>query len=161
MNAILEWAHQTIMAMLHTADIDMADTVNESDIADFLTNAAWAICSTYQTVLKTSPGAAIFRQDKLFDVPFLADWSKIGKYRQKQTDTNTDRENNAHVDWDCQPGNKVLLRKDGILCNTESQYESDHWNWTIVSVDLNGTIRVQCGTKSEQLNIRRVTPYFE
>ncbi len=48
------------MGMLCTADIDMADTVNESDIADFLTNAAWAICSTYHTVLKTSPGATIF-----------------------------------------------------------------------------------------------------
>jgi hypothetical protein len=44
-NAILEWVHQTIMAMLGTADLDMADTVSESDIADFLTNAAWAVCS--------------------------------------------------------------------------------------------------------------------
>ena len=41
-NAILEQVHQTIMAMLHTTDLDMADTVRESDIADFLTNAAWA-----------------------------------------------------------------------------------------------------------------------
>ena len=29
--------------------------INESDIADFLTNATWAVCSTYHTVLKTSP----------------------------------------------------------------------------------------------------------
>jgi hypothetical protein len=39
-NAILEQVHQTIMAMLHTTDINMADTVNKSDISDFLTNAA-------------------------------------------------------------------------------------------------------------------------
>jgi hypothetical protein len=61
------------MAMLHTADIDMTDTVNESDIADFLTNAAWAVRSTYHTVLETSPGSAIFGRDMLFDVLFLAD----------------------------------------------------------------------------------------
>ncbi len=48
------------MSMLRTAELDMADTVSKSDIADFLTNAAWAVCSTYHTVLKTSPGAAIF-----------------------------------------------------------------------------------------------------
>ncbi len=30
-----------IMGMLRTADIDVADTVSESDKADFLTNAAW------------------------------------------------------------------------------------------------------------------------
>ena len=53
-NAILERGHQTIMAMLCTADIDMADTITESDIADFLTDAAWAVCSTYHTVLKPS-----------------------------------------------------------------------------------------------------------
>ena len=146
------------MAMLRTTDLDMADTVSESDIADFLTNAARAIRSTYHTVLKTSPGAAIFGRDMLFDVPFIADWSKIGEYRQRRTDKNTKRENDTRIDWDYQPGDKVLLCKDGILRKTESRYESDPW--TITSVHTNGTIRVQRGTKSERLNIRRVTPYF-
>ncbi len=76
--------------MMHTAELDMADSVEPSDVADFLTNAAWAICSTYHTVLKVSPGAAIFGQDMLFDIPFLADWNKIGEYRQRQTDRNTE-----------------------------------------------------------------------
>ncbi len=61
------------MVMLRTAELDMADTVSESDIADFLTNAAWAVRSSYHTVLKTSPGEAIFGRDMLFDVRFLAD----------------------------------------------------------------------------------------
>ena len=107
--------------MLRTAELDMADTVSESDIADFLTNAAWAVCSTYHTVLKTSPGAAIFGRDMLFDVPFLTDWKKIGEYRQDQTDRNNARENNTQIDWDYQPRDKVLLRKDGILRKSESQ----------------------------------------
>jgi len=33
----------------------------------FIDNAVWAICSTYHTVLKASPGAAIFGRDMLFD----------------------------------------------------------------------------------------------
>ena len=57
-NAILEHVHQVIMAILHTAEIDMADSVAASDIDTFLTNVAWAICSTYHTGLKASPGAA-------------------------------------------------------------------------------------------------------
>ncbi len=76
--AILEQMHQVIMTMLCTAELDMADTVAPSDISDFLTDAAWAICSTYHMVLKASPGAAIFGRDMLFDIPFLADWNKIG-----------------------------------------------------------------------------------
>ncbi len=135
------------MAMLCTAELDMTDTVSKSDIADFLTNAAWAVRSTYHTVLKTLPGADIFGRDMLFDVLFLADWTKIGEYKQLQTDKNTARENNTRLDWDYQPGDKVLLRKDGILCKSESRYESDRWS--ITSVHTNGTISVQRGTKLE------------
>eukprot|EP00804_Cyclotella_cryptica_P006200 CCRYP_015284-RA/>CCRYP_015284-RA protein AED:0.45 eAED:0.44 QI:0/-1/0/1/-1/0/1/0/94 len=90
-------------------------------------------------------------------VSFIADWSKIREYRQKQTNKNTQWENAARLDWDYQPGDQVLLQKDGILRKTESRYESDPW--TITSVHTNGTIRVQRETKSERLNIRRVTPY--
>ena len=95
----------------------------------------------------------------LFDVPFLVDWKNVGEYRQNQTDKNTARENNTQIDWDYQPSDKVLLRKDGILRKSESRYESDPW--TITSVHTNIAIRIQRGTKYERLNIRRVTPYFE
>jgi hypothetical protein len=74
-------------------------------------------------------------------------------------DKNTVKDNSGHVDWDYQPGNKVLVIKDGILCKSESRYESEPW--TITSVHTNGTIQIQCGTKCERLNITRVTPYFE
>ena len=88
-NAILERVHQVISTMLRTAEIDMAESVAPSDIDTFLTNASWAIRSTYHTVLKASPGAAIFGRDMLFDIPYIADWRKIGDYRQRQTDLNT------------------------------------------------------------------------
>jgi hypothetical protein len=80
--------------MLRTAEIKMADSsVTPDDVDVFLDNAAWAIRSTYHTVLKASPGATIFGQDMLFDIPFIAHWNKIGDYRQHQTDLNTARKN--------------------------------------------------------------------
>jgi hypothetical protein len=63
--------------MLCTAELDMANSVTPHDVDAFLDNAAWAICYTYHTVLKASPGAAIFELDMLFDIPFMADWHKI------------------------------------------------------------------------------------
>ena len=121
-------------------------SVEPSDIDVFLTNHAWAIRSTYHTVQNASPGAAIFGQDMLFDIPFLANLNKIGEHRQHQTDHNTERENCSHRVWNHKIGNQELLRNDGILRKGESQYESDPW--TITSVHTNGTIRVQRGTKS-------------
>jgi hypothetical protein len=158
-NAILERVHQTIMGMARTAELDMAESVTPRDVEDFLSSASWAVRSTYHTVLKASPGAAIFGRDMMFDIPFLADWNKIGDYRQRQTDRNTARENKSRIDHDYKVGEKVLIRKDGILRKTESRYERNPW--TITQVHTNGTIRAQRGTKSERFNIRRVTPYFE
>jgi hypothetical protein len=90
--------HQVITTMLHTTELDMANTVVTSGINAYLTDAAWAIRSTYHTVLKASPGAAIFRWDMLFDIPFLADWNKLRDHRQHQTDLNTERENRSRRD---------------------------------------------------------------
>ncbi len=60
-NAILEHIHAVLGDMLRTSKLDMAETVKPSDVVDvFLSDAAWAIHSTYHTVLKASPSAAIF-----------------------------------------------------------------------------------------------------
>ncbi len=59
-NAILERIYAVIGNMLRTSELDMAEMVKPSDIDVFLSDAAWAICSTRHTVLKASPGAAIF-----------------------------------------------------------------------------------------------------
>ena len=105
---------------MRTAEIDMADSVHPADIDSFIDNAVWAIRSTYHTVLKASPGAAIFGRDMLFDIPFVAaDWHKIGDYRQHQTDRSNKRENSKRVDYDYKVGDKVLIRKDGILRKAE------------------------------------------
>jgi hypothetical protein len=72
-NAILEQIHQAVMAMVCTSEIDMADSVAPSDIDAVITNPSWAIFSTYHTVLKAFPGAAIFGRDMLFNIPFIAD----------------------------------------------------------------------------------------
>jgi hypothetical protein len=145
--------------MLRTSQLDMAETVKPSDIDVFLSDAAWAICSTHYTVLKASPGAAIFGQDMLFDIPFIADWQKIGEHRQKLTDLNNARENKGRIDYDYKVGQKVLLNKEGIIRNTEPRWHKKPR--LITSVHTNGTITVQCGNKIERMNIRRVKPFEE
>jgi hypothetical protein len=113
-NAILEHIHSAVvMNMLRTAEIDMANSVKPSVIDVFLSDVAWAICSTYHTVLNASPGAAIFGRDMLFVITFIADWKKIGEHRQLLTNRNTDRKNEGRIDYDYQVGQKVLVRSNG------------------------------------------------
>eukprot|EP00957_Ditylum_brightwellii_P200563 15290067-Ditylum_brightwellii.AAC.1 len=58
--------------MMHTSPIDMSPTIDDTMIEDFLVTATWAVHSTYHTVLKSTPGAAIFDRDMLFDIPYIA-----------------------------------------------------------------------------------------
>ena len=105
-NAILERMHGVLGDMLRTSCLDMSDTVTPEDVEDFIVNAAWAIRSTYHTVLQATPGAAVFGRDMLFDIPYLADWNAIGRRRQQLVDQNNERENSTRVDFDYTVGQK-------------------------------------------------------
>ncbi len=72
--------------------------------------------------LKVSPGTAIIERDMLVDIPFIADWKKIGEHGQP-TDRNTNCVNESRIDNDNKVvrkysyGTMVFLRKEspGIL----------------------------------------------
>jgi hypothetical protein len=95
----------------------------------------------------------------LFDIPFVADWRKVGEQRQSLTDRGNQRKNAEQIDYDYKIGDKVLVINEGILRKAESAYSKNPW--TITTVHTNGTIRIQCGTKTECLSIRRVEPFTD
>jgi hypothetical protein len=125
----------------------MINSVTPDDVDVFLDNTAWAIRSTYHTVLKASPGAAIFGRNMLFDIPFVADWHKIGEQRQSLTNRGNQGKNAKPIDYEYKVGVKVLLINEGILCKAESTYSKGPW--TITTFHTNETIRIQRGTRME------------
>ncbi len=108
--------------MLRTAELDMANSVTPNDVDVFLDNTAWAIRSTYHTVLTASPGAAIFGWDILFDILFMADWRKIGEQRQSLIDCGNQRKNAKRIDYNYKVGDKVLVTNKCIIRKAESAY---------------------------------------
>ncbi len=95
----------------------------------------------------------------LFDIPFVADWCKIGEQRQSLIDRGNQRKNTKQIDYDYKVEDKVLVINEGILLKAESAYGKEPW--TITIVHTNGTIRIQRGTKMERLSIRRVEPFTD
>jgi hypothetical protein len=93
----------------------------------------------------------------LFDIPFVADWHKIGEQRQSLIDRGNQRKNAKRVDY--KVGDKILVINEGILRKAESA--SGKEPWTITTVHTNRTIRIQRGTKTERLSIRRVEPFTD
>jgi hypothetical protein len=141
-NAILEQNHAVFTNLLRTAKlIWLSWSMPVTLISSYQMPHAWAILSTHHTVLKASPGAAIFGQDMLFDIPFIADWKKIGEHMQKLTDLNTNCENKGRIDYDYKVAQKILVRNDGILHKAQSIWQKDPW--IITAVHTNGTIATQ------------------
>ena len=160
-NAILERVHGVFNDMLRTSNLDDSDSIDDIRIDQFITNAAWAIRSTYHTVLKATPGEAIFGRDMLFDIPFVADWSAIGRRRQELVDRNNVRENKRRLPFDYVPGSKCLIISE---INGEKQRKALDKNkgpYEVTNVFTNGTVRIQRGSINERINIRRLTPFFE
>ncbi len=159
MNGILERVHQVLGQMLRTAELEMANSVTPDDVDVFLDNAACAICSTHHTALNAPPGAAIFGCDMLFNIPFVADWHKIGEQRQSLINCGNQCKNAKRIDYNYKVRDKALLITEGILRKAESAYGKEPL--TITTVHTNGTIRIQHGTRMERLSIRRVQPFTD
>ncbi len=89
----------------------------------------------------------------------MADWHKIGERRQSVTNRGNQCENAKRIDYNYKVRDKVLVIKEGILRKAESAHGKEPW--TITTVHTNGTIRIQRGTKTEGLSIRRVKPFTD
>ena len=146
------------MDMLRTTNLDMADTTNAEIIDDFLISAAWALCSSYHTVWMSTPGTAVSCRDTLFGIHYISDYTAIGQRRQASVDQDNERENSRRVDFEYAVRHNIMIRKDGHIGKAEATYLGP---FTVTQVHTNGTIRIQCGTMSECINTRRVTPVFE
>ncbi len=57
-----------------------------------------------------------------FDIPFVANWHKIGEYRQSPTDCGNQHKNAWCIDYDYKVGDKIIVIIEGILCKAESNY---------------------------------------
>jgi hypothetical protein len=95
----------------------------------------------------------------LFNIPFVADWRKIGERRQSLTNRGNQQENTKQIDYNYKVGDKVLVINKDILRKAESAYGKEPW--TITTVHTNGTIRIQRRTKTKGLSIRRVESFTD
>lgn len=160
-NAICERVHGVFGDMMRTSGINNSDDVTEDLIDDFVTDAAWAIRSSYHTVLKATPGQAIFGRDMLFDIPFITDWTEVGRRRQRQVDSSNARENSKRLDFDYTVGSKALIIKATDGSHLPKADDKNEGPYRVTQVYTNGTVRLQRDSVNERINIRRLTPYFE
>ena len=98
----------------------------------------------------------VFGRDAMLGFQHTADWTYIRNRKQKLIRQNNKRENAKRINHIYSPGDLVLIKSEQKL-----KYGTDSYlgPYTVVSVNDNGTVRVNEGTITDTYNIRNVTPY--
>jgi hypothetical protein len=73
----------------------------------------YAICNTFHTTLKATPGQLVFGRDMVLPITFMAGWGAIEQQRQKEMARNNRIENASRINHGYKVGDKVLLKKPG------------------------------------------------
>ena len=155
-NSMIERIHLTLGNMLRTFELDKQVLNPKDPFSMFLNSAAWALRSTYHTVLNATPGQIVFNRDMLLPIDFKADWAHIIREKEQIQKDNL-RENNKRLAHTYKVGDKVLITKPGKVSKLSPPRRGPY---EIISVYTNGTVRVRRGAVSSRINIRRITPYF-
>ena len=105
-----------------------------------LQTAAYLAWTAIYNMLKISPGALVFQQDMLLNIPIIADLQLLQQKHQFLIDKNLMHANHKCISHDYQPGNEVLV----LTHNPATLDERADGPYTIVSVHTNGTISIRC-----------------
>jgi hypothetical protein len=154
-NSIVERVHQVIGNIIRTFELQDNYLDEDDPWKGILSATAFAIRSTYHTTLQKTPGQLVFGRDMIFNVEHAANWEYIRQRKQKLIKKNNLNENAKRIPHTYEVGNKVMLRK-GSNNKYEQPYSGPH---TILQVNTNGTVRLQMGTVTDTINIRRIDPY--
>ena len=157
-NGVIERVHQVLGDMLRTFELEERDLDTKDPFGSFLSAAAYAIRSTYHTVLEASPAELVFGRHMLLPVKFNADWQAIQAKRQKRMEDSNARENASRIELEYKIGDLIMKARPGKLAKLRGKRDGPY---TVTHVYTNGTLRIQKGVVAERISIRRVAPYYE
>jgi hypothetical protein len=83
-NGIIERVHLTLNDALITAEVDGRELGEKDPWGPSLSSAAYAICSTFHTTLKATPGKLVFGRDMVLPLTFMADWGQLSNNAKKK-----------------------------------------------------------------------------
>ena len=156
-NAIVERVHQVIGNIVRTFELEDNYLDEVDPWKGILSATAFAVRATYHTTLQKSPGQLVFGRDMIFNVEHTANWEYIRARKQRLIQKNNKNENKSRIPHNYHVNDKVMLRK-GTEYKYESPFSGPH---QILQVNTNGTVRLQVGSVTDTINIRRIQPYIE
>jgi hypothetical protein len=92
-NGVVERVHQVLNNCLWTYEMEEHELDERDPWGPFLAAAAFAVRSTFHTIMQATPAKLVFRRDMLLPMQFQADWALIRERKQCETECNNEIEN--------------------------------------------------------------------
>jgi len=156
-NSMIERIHLTLGNMLRSYELEEQELDDDHPFDEVLNAAAWALRSTYHTVLNATPGQLVFGRDMLLPIQYKADWAAIALKKQQQISKDNLRENKTRLPHQYQVGDQVALTVPGIVPKISLPRKGPY---EITRIHTNGTVHIKRGPIEQRINIRRITPYY-
>ena len=96
-HGVIERVHQVLEDALRTFELEEVDLDEANPWEPFLIAAAFAIRSTFHTVLGATPAQLVYGRDMILPIRFQADWAAIQQWRQAEMHRNNARENKKRI----------------------------------------------------------------
>ncbi len=94
-------------------------------------------------------------------IQFKADWARIKLQKQETIDKSNSQENATRILHNYQVGDKVLVEKPGKIRKMSLPNLALDRLKSLKCALMVPSASICCGNITEQVNIRRLTPYFE
>ena len=92
----------------------------------------------------------------IHNIAFRANWDRIQKRKQEIINKSNQKENKSGIPYECKVGYQVLSEAYGILRKLSTPRTGPY---PVTQVYNNGTVQIQKGIVTEQVNIRRISPF--
>ena len=106
----MEWVHQVIGNIIRTFELENNYLDTNDPWKGILSAMAFAVCSTFHTTLKQSPGQVIIGRDMMLNIIHEATWEYIHQRKQVIIEKINIAENAKQIPHTYAVGDKVLLR---------------------------------------------------
>jgi hypothetical protein len=147
--AILERIHQTLGTMVRTFEVENQPIDEKDPWSRILRAIAWAVRSTYHTMLQSTPGQLVMGGDMIWDIAHMADWQYIKQRKQMLINRNNRKENNKRINDDYALVESIMK----IKARTPKMEQPREGPYDIIRVHANGTVTIQKGPIKEGLNV--------
>jgi hypothetical protein len=146
-------------ALVERINLQIANSIRtrpDLSLDDKLQYAAYAIRTSWHSILNATPGQLLYGQDMITRQLHFSNWNYLSKRRLQAILQDNDRENLQRLQHFYQVGDQIMLRIPKRDRKKEDQVASGPF--IIKQINQDGTVLIDKGISTDKVHLRNIFP---